>query len=97
MAATSCLFEPFRNPSSEVEIRSCLLKLYAVHGDVSRKAKRSNKTIPEAELPVLWILTPTFSARMIQGFGATETNEESFAKGVYSIPRTKPTALAVRM
>jgi hypothetical protein len=34
MAATSCLFEPFRNPPSEVEIRSCLLKLYAVHGDI---------------------------------------------------------------
>jgi hypothetical protein len=27
MAATCCLFEPFRNPPSEVEIRSCISKL----------------------------------------------------------------------
>ena len=67
MAATSCLFEPFRNPPSAGEVRSCLLKLYAVHGEVLRKAKRSNTTIPESELPILWILTPTCSSRMIQG------------------------------
>ncbi|BAZ32878.1 hypothetical protein NIES4074_53850 [Cylindrospermum sp. NIES-4074] len=73
MATTQCLLEPFRNPPSEVEIRSCLLKLYAVHGDVLRKSKRENRTISEAELPILWILTPTFSSRMIQGLGATET------------------------
>ena len=53
MAATSCLFEPFRNPPTEVEIRSCLSKLYAVHGEILRKAKRSNKTLTVAELPFL--------------------------------------------
>jgi hypothetical protein len=83
MATTSCLFEPFRNPPSEVEIRSCLLKLYAVHGEVLRKAKRTNQTIAESELPVLWILTPTFSARMVQGLGATESKERGLEKGVY--------------
>ena len=86
MATTPCLFEPFRNPPSEGEIRSCLLKLYAVHGEVLRKAKRTNQTIAETELPVLWILTPTFSARMIQGFGATETNKEGLEKGAYFFP-----------
>jgi hypothetical protein len=45
MAKTSSLFEPFRNPPSEAEIRSCLLKLYAVHGDIFRKVKRTNKLI----------------------------------------------------
>ncbi|MFM7714719.1 MAG: hypothetical protein ACKO7A_19040, partial [Microcystis sp.] len=82
MAATCCLFEPFRNPPSEVEIRSCISKLYAVHGEVLRKAKRTNKTLTEAELPVLWILTPTFSARMIQGFRA-DSDESNWLKGVY--------------
>lgn len=36
MAVTSCLFEPFRNAPSEVEMRSCLLKLYTVHSDLLR-------------------------------------------------------------
>jgi hypothetical protein len=86
MAATSCLFEPFRNPPSEVEIRSCLSKLYAVHGDVLRKAKRSKQTIPEAELPFLWVLTPTLSARMIQGLGAIQSESNNWVKGVYFLP-----------
>ena len=59
MAKTSCLIEPFRNPPSETEIRACLLKLYAVQGKEERKAKREKRTIPESQLPFLWILTPT--------------------------------------
>jgi len=93
MAATCCLFEPFRNPPSEVEIRSCISKLYAVHGEVLRKAKRTNKTLTEAELPVLWILTPTFSARMIEevvgippSFLPEEGMKEEWGKGVYFSP-----------
>jgi hypothetical protein len=86
MAVTPCLFEPFRNPPSEVEIRSCLSKLYAVHGDVLRKAKRTNKTIPEAELPFLWVLTPTLSARMIEGLGAIQSESNNWVKGVYFLP-----------
>jgi hypothetical protein len=92
MAATSCLFEPFRNPPSEVEIRSCISKLYAVHNDLLRKAKRSNKTLTEAELPVLWILTPTFSARMIQGFRA-DSDESNWLKGVYFLADFLKTAI----
>ena len=93
MAATCCLFEPFRNPPSEVEIRSCISKLYAVHGEVLRKAKRTSKTLTEAELPVLWILTPTFSGRMIEevvgippSFLPEEGMKEEWGKGVYFSP-----------
>ncbi|MBS3026093.1 MAG: hypothetical protein HCA25_03075 [Dolichospermum sp. DET50] len=92
MAKTQCLFEPFRNPPSEIEIRSCLLKLYAVHGDVVRKAKRENKNIAESDLPILWILTPTFSSRMITGLGATEIAED-WVQGVYFLPNILKTAI----
>lgn len=92
MAKTQCLFEPFRNPPSEIEIRSCLLKLYAVHGDVLRKSKRESRNISESALPVLWILTPTFSSRMIQGLGAIEI-EEDWVKGVYFFPNIFKTAI----
>ncbi len=93
MATTSCLFEPFRNPPSEIEIRSCISKLYAVHNDLLRKAKRSNKTLTEAELPVLWILTPTFSARMIEGVVGIQSNEGSWGKGVYFSPNVFKTGI----
>ncbi|OBQ09327.1 MAG: hypothetical protein AN482_11370 [Anabaena sp. LE011-02] len=94
MAKTQCLFEPFRNPPSEIEIRSCLLKLYAVHGDVVRKAKRENRNIAESELPILWILTPTFLSRMIAGLGANEIVED-WVQGVYFLPNILKTAIVV--
>jgi hypothetical protein len=94
MAATSCLFEPFRNPPTEVEIRSCLSKLYAVHGEILRKAKRSNKTLTVAELPFLWILTPTFSARMIEDFG-THSDESNWLTGVYFLAKSLKAGIIV--
>ena len=94
MAATSCLFEPFRNPPTEVEIRSCLSKLYTVHGDVLRKAKRSNKTLTVAELPFLWILTPTFSAKMIEDFG-THSDESNWLTGVYFLAKSLKAGIIV--
>ena len=94
MAKTQCLIEPFRNLPSEIEIRSCLLKLYAVHGDVVRKAKRENRNIAESELPILWILTPTFSSRMIAGLGANEIVED-WIEGVYFLPNILKTAIVV--
>jgi hypothetical protein len=100
MATTSCLFEPFRNPPSEIEIRSCLSKLCAIHGEILRKAKRTNRTIPEAELPVLWIFTPTFSARMIEGVVGMPPSfipeggmKEGLGKGVYFSPNVFKTGI----
>lgn len=86
MATTSCLFEPFRNPPSETEICSCLSKLYTFHGNVLRKAKREKQTIQFSQLPFLWILTPTFSARMIEGLGGKSSDDSSWEKGVYFVP-----------
>lgn len=86
MATSSCLLEPFRNPPSETDIRSCLLKLYVVHGDIVRKAKRQKQTSSESELPFLWILTPTFSTRMIQALGATQGDHNNWVQGVYFLP-----------
>ncbi|AFY33495.1 DUF4351 domain-containing protein [Calothrix sp. PCC 7507] len=86
MAATSCLFEPFRNSPSEGEIRSCLLKLYTVHGDLLRQAKREKRSLSEGELPCLWILTPSCSPRMLNGFGAKIQESENWVEGVYFLP-----------
>ncbi|NEO74710.1 DUF4351 domain-containing protein, partial [Moorena sp. SIO3H5] len=87
MAITSCLFEPFRNPPSEVEIRSCLLKLYSVHGDLLRQVKREKRSLSETELPHLWILTPSCSARMLNGFGAKIQESGDWHEGVYFLPQ----------
>jgi len=86
MATQAALFEPFRNAPSDIEIRSCLLKLYAVHGQALRQAKRAKTATYEAEMPILWILTPTFSPRMIEGFGAVQGDPTNWVQGVYFLP-----------
>ncbi|AFZ57802.1 hypothetical protein H6G54_16585 [Anabaena cylindrica FACHB-243] len=93
MAVTSCLFEPFRNAPSEIEIRSCLLKLYTVHSDLLRQAKREKRSISEGQLPYLWILTPSCSVRMLNGFSAQLQNSPSWGEGVYFLPEFLKTAI----
>jgi hypothetical protein len=61
MLQTPCLIEPFRNQPTLVEVRSCLLKLFQVHGDYHRRAKRSSESLPEGNLPQLWILASSAS------------------------------------
>ena len=91
MAVTSCLFEPYRNAPNEVEIRSCLLKLYSVQGELLRQAKREKRSISEEALPFLWILTPTCSERILEGFGAK--TKEGWEKGVYFLPKYQKAAI----
>jgi hypothetical protein len=93
MAATSCAFEPFRNPPNEMQIRSCMSKLYNVHEQLFRQAKREKQKISELELPYLWILTPTCSDKILTGFGAKEADD--WEKGVYFFGKYQKTAIVV--
>ncbi|MBO0347626.1 hypothetical protein J0895_00575, partial [Phormidium pseudopriestleyi FRX01] len=56
MATTPGLFEVFRNPPTPVEVRICLLKLYSLHSDLWRQARREKTSLAESDLPRLWIL-----------------------------------------
>jgi Domain of unknown function (DUF4351) len=88
MLQTPCLIEPFRNQPTLVEVRSCLLKLFQVHGDYHRRAKRSSESLPEGNLPQLWILASSASEALLYKFGAI--SEE---KGVYFLPEALRTAI----
>jgi hypothetical protein len=94
IATTPCLIEPFRQPPSLVELRHCLLKLFSVHADLHRQAKRDDSRILEAELPVLWVLSPSLSQKFLQGFEATAAPGES--PGVYRFgPSLKTMLIAI--
>jgi Domain of unknown function (DUF4351) len=92
-AAQPAAFEPFRNPVSTAEIRSCMSKLYDLHRETVRQAKKDGRKITEDELPNLWILTPTLAAPTLTGFGAI--NEEGWADGVYLLPPLQKTGIIV--
>ena len=68
MATNYAIFEPFRNPVSKSEIRSCMGKLFDVHADSERQAKRNDTRINETALPQLWIFTPTASVEILAEF-----------------------------
>jgi hypothetical protein len=94
IAQTPCLLEPFRNQPSAFEIRSCLQKLYQVHGNYQRKAKREKDSIAESDLPDLWILASSASDTLLNGFGAS-FNEE-WDSGVYVLhPLLKANIVAI--
>ena len=82
LVSSPCLIEPFRNAVTPSQIRSCVSKLLDVHADWERQAKRQKTSLPEAELPRLWILTPTVSVPILDGFRAM-ADEDNWMRGVY--------------
>ncbi|MGC1394988.1 MAG: hypothetical protein WA828_11975 [Coleofasciculaceae cyanobacterium] len=81
-AAGSCVLEPFRNTPTATEVRSCLVKLFELQAGLQRKAKRDEQRIQEADLPRLWILAPTASTGLLEGFRA-RLDQENWGEGVY--------------
>jgi hypothetical protein len=78
LSTTKSLFEPFRNPPTAVDVRNCALKLYLLHAELHRAAGR---TLPESELPQLWILASSASDPIITTFGGELS--QSGTEGIY--------------
>jgi ATP-grasp domain, R2K clade family 2 len=68
-------------------------KLYDLHRETVRQAKKDGQKITDDELPILWILTPTLAAPTLTGFGAI--NEVSWGNGVYLLPPLQKTGIIV--
>jgi hypothetical protein len=85
------LIEVFRNPATPIEIRACQGKLSTLECDLLRQAKRRHKTLPEATLPFLWLIMPTASKKIRQGFGVVETE----TPGVYAFPNLQRVGLVI--
>ena len=95
LASTGVAFEPFRNPVSADEIRSCEAKLFDLHSELNRQTKRQQQPKQdESLLPMLWILTPTLAAATLDSFGAI-TDVSGWGKGVYFFPPGQKTGIVV--
>jgi hypothetical protein len=92
LAATPCLLEPYRNCPSNAEIRNCILKLFHVHAELQRQAKREARPLEEQQLPRLWILTPTASKKLLEELGAKENAEYGYT-GVYRLAPINQTGI----
>lgn len=81
IAATPCLLEPERKQPTEREIRSCLGKLIYLEADLHRQAKRDEESIPESELPRLWIIATSCSDKLLNKLIASV--DETWLPGIY--------------
>ncbi|MDJ1183041.1 hypothetical protein [Roseofilum casamattae] len=80
LTETPTLLEPFRNPVTPNEIRTCMMKLLTVRTELERKAKR--KSLNETDIPKLWILTPTASDDVLEQFRILPTLKRE-EQGIY--------------
>jgi hypothetical protein len=81
LAQQTCLFEIFRNAVQTEEIESCASKLLDYRIQQRRVVKREKIELESQNLHKLWIITPTFSKRILDLFGGQESEE--FGKGIY--------------
>jgi hypothetical protein len=91
IAAHICVIEPFRNAVQTQDVMSCVGKLIDFTEELRRKAKRESRTLPDSDLPQLWILSPTVSQSMIARFVAVK--QDSWPTGFYFLPDPFRTAL----
>jgi hypothetical protein len=85
------ILEPYRNAASKEEICDCVLKLLEVRGALQREANRNNTSVQDSTVPKLWILTPTASATLLSGFGATQG--DNWLPGVHFMTEYLRTAI----
>jgi len=92
MTRQTCLLEPFRNPPPAEEVCQCLGKLFAVwHRLQLRQLRQKLPPLSIDELPSLWILSPTASKSLINGFGGQLTDE--WGEGIHWLPSHFKTAI----
>ena len=78
IARTNFVLEPFRNPPTIFQIRACMGKLFDLHANLIREAKRTKQPeLDNTDLPMLWILTPTLSKPLLSEFHAILSTEFS--------------------
>jgi Domain of unknown function (DUF4351) len=88
---TSCCLEPFRNPPSRTEIRTCLLKLFWIQEDQRRKTKADNPKPNESQLTQLWIITTSIGQPILQDFGGKP--KADWLPGIFFLSPSLKTAI----
>ncbi|MBM0745519.1 flagellar assembly protein H (plasmid) [Phormidium sp. CLA17] len=91
IATTPCLIEPFHNPPTRTEVRTCLLKLFWVHEDQRRQANRQESRTLEGELPKLWVLAADVSKPVLNDFSAVPN--EQWLPGIYFLANALKTVI----
>jgi hypothetical protein len=77
------------------EVRSTMGKLFNVHEEITRIAKQQDLPVPKtADLPRLWIITPTMSKKKLKAINVI-TEESEWGAGVYLLSEMQRTGIIV--
>ena len=94
LATTPAVFEPFSSPVKSREICNSPEKLLYVKANFERQAIREKRRLTPAQLPRLWMMTPTASSAILAEFCAT-LDLENWMSGVYFLPKGLRSAIIV--
>ncbi len=93
IAAKPAVFEPFRNAVAPAHICSCISKLFQFHAELERN--RESGLIDEADLPQLWVLSPTVSASILEDCGARQYPDTWVRRVYFMAPILKTAIVAI--
>lgn len=84
MVTTPSLLEAFRNSVQATHILDCQSKLNEARNELIRRSKSQKQRLIKRTLPQLWIITPSVSATLLNGFEARA--RPGWTTGVYFLP-----------
>ncbi|MFS8065029.1 MAG: hypothetical protein ACMG6S_01530 [Byssovorax sp.] len=87
------LFEPFRNPLTVLELKSCVLKAVDLEARDARTARRARLPLSTVEGTALCVITPTMSADFAAE--ASTTPLPGNVPGLYTLARMWSTVIVV--
>lgn len=85
VAQSDCSIEVYCEQIGKTEVRSCLHKLLNVFSTLNYRASAEGKTLDDNNLPRLWIVVPSASEDLLNGFGA-QLELENWSTGIYFLP-----------
>jgi hypothetical protein len=85
MITEPCLIEPFRNAIPIAQIANCKAKSTILGLNLVRQAKQETRKFSFEQRPFLWMISPTLSQSIREGFGAVE--DSNWDRGIYFLPR----------
>ncbi len=93
LARGRVLFEPFRNPVTAIEVRSCVLKVIDLEAQEARAARRAKRKLSTEDGAMLCVITPTMSSGIATEVGATRMRSDT--RGMYELAAIWRTGIVV--
>ncbi|MBD2496762.1 hypothetical protein [Nostoc sp. FACHB-280] len=82
---SDCAIEVYCEQIDETDVRNCLRKLLSVFSTLNDRAEAEGKALDDDDLPRLWIVVPSASGKLLDGFGA-QLNLKNWPTGIYFLP-----------